>query len=150
MKLQFCKGDEVTLTAKGALHYLWNTKDISSSITVKPEETKTYNVSALRNGVLETTQVTIIVRDCSSNKKSEFNVYPNPTKGVVYIHLPSQKTKLNLQIVSLNGQLVLSKQVKADRNGIFTQIDLSSISKGVYLLKMNNGNFNETKKILVI
>lgn len=149
-EITICSGDEITLTAKGALHYLWNTKETSSSIKVNPEETTTYHVSALKNGVLETAKLTIVVRDCSSNKIAEFNIYPNPTEGIVNIHLPSQKSKVRLQIISLNGQLVLSKEVKADRNGVFTQIDLTSISKGVYLLKMDNDNLNETKKILVI
>ncbi|GEM_PF-2473212 len=150
-EITICSGDEITLIAhSSALHYLWNTKEMSSSIKVRPTKTTTYHVSALINSILETTNVTIKVQNCSINKKDEFNIYPNPTQGVVNIHLPSQKTKLKLSLFSLQGKLVYNKEVKADRNGIFTQIDLSSMAKGVYLLYMSNDNFNETKKILVI
>jgi len=149
-EITICLGDEITLLGRGGINYLWNTKDISSSIIVKPEETTTYYVSALINNVLETTEVTIIVEDCSTFKKEEFNIYPNPSKGLVNIHLPSQKTKLKLSVISLKGELVLVKEVKADNNkGVFTQIDLSRIARGMYLLNMSNDSFNETKKIII-
>ncbi len=148
--ITICIGDELVLQAKGSSNYLWNTGDMNSTITVKPQQTTIYNVSAQKNGILETVEIIVTVEDCSSNKKEEINLYPNPTQGVVNIHLPSQKEKLKISVISLEGKLILTKEIKADINGVFTQIDLSTMKKGIYLLRMSNENFNETKKILVI
>jgi len=145
-----CIGDELILQAQGSSNYLWNTGEMDSAITVKPQQTTTYSVSAQKKGILETVEIIVTVENCSSNKKEEFITYPNPTQGIVNIHLPSQKTKLMLNVISLNGKVIYTKEVKADDNGVFTQIDLSNMKKGVYLLRMFNENFNETKKILVI
>ncbi len=148
--ITICFGDELVLQAKGSSNYLWNTGGMNSAITIKPQQTTTYSVSAQKNGVLETVEIIVIVEDCSINKKEEINLYPNPTQGLVNIHLPTQKEKLKLSVISLSGKIIFSKEVKADSNGIFTQIDLSNMRKGVYLLRMSNENYNETKKIIVI
>ena len=145
-----CKGDEVLLQAIGSANYLWDTGSTESSISVKPEVRTTYSVTGQKNGKIETVEIVVTVEDCSSNKKEEINLYPNPTRGIVNIHLPSQKNKLKISIISLDGKLILTKEIKADTNGVFTQIDLSTMKKGVYFLRMSNENFTETKKILVI
>jgi len=145
-----CKDDELILQATGSDNYLWNTGEMGKTITVNPAVTTRFTVSAQKNGVLETVEILVIVEDCSANKAEEFSMYPNPTTGIVNLSLPSQKEKVTIKVVSINGKLVLSKEIKADKNGVFTQINLSNFAKGVYLLKMYNDNYSETKKVLVI
>ncbi|HBK70931.1 MAG TPA: hypothetical protein DDZ39_04615, partial [Flavobacteriaceae bacterium] len=145
-----CKGEELVLQAKGSSNYLWNTGSMESSISVKPQETTIYTVSAQKNGELESVEITITVEECSINKKDEFKVYPNPTQGIVNIYLPSQKERMIISVISLtSGRLMFNKEVKASNRGVMTQIDLSNMLKGVYILKMSNDNFSETKKIIV-
>ena len=148
--ITICKDDELMLQALGSDNYLWNTGELGAAIKVSPEFTTSYTVSAQKNGILETVEVLVIVEDCTANKKEVFNVYPNPTKGVVNINLPSLKEKVFITVVSISGKHVLSKEVKGSKNGIFTEINLSRFAKGIYLLKIVNDNYNETKKVLVI
>ncbi|MET2984913.1 T9SS type A sorting domain-containing protein [Aureibaculum conchae] len=148
--ITICKDDELVLQAYGSDNYLWDTGETGTTITVNPVVTTRYTVSAQKNGVLETVEILVIVEDCSANKKEEFNLYPNPTTGIVNISLPSQKEEVKIDVVSINGKLVLSKKIKGDKNGVFTQINLSRFAKGVYLLKMSSENYSQTKKVLVI
>ncbi len=158
LDITICKGDKVTLKASGSNDYLWSTGEITPIIYATPDVTTNYSVSAYVKGVLETAEITVFVEDCAADIASNsnnrinnhFEVYPNPTEGIVNIFLPDLTTKIRVSVISLNGSLLYNKEIKADNNGIFTQIDLSSMARGIYFIKMFNDNFNETKKILVM
>ncbi|MEZ4840453.1 MAG: T9SS type A sorting domain-containing protein [Flavobacteriaceae bacterium] len=150
LDITICRGEEVTLTASGGTAYLWDTGDMQPSITVKPYENRVYSVSSLRNNEVYTADIKIVVEDCAIGKEKEINIYPNPTSDVVNIHLPGLKTKVKVIVYALNGSLVYNKEIKADNNGVFTQIDMSSVAKGIYLIRIFNNEYNETKKILVV
>lgn len=45
-----CIGDQATLTASGGTAYLWSTNESTPSITVQPNATTTYTVTAIANG----------------------------------------------------------------------------------------------------
>ncbi|MDY7394014.1 T9SS type A sorting domain-containing protein [Aureibaculum sp. 2210JD6-5] len=148
--ITICKGDELILQARGSSNYLWSTSNMESTITVNPEETTIYTVSAQKNGILETVDVLVIVEDCSNKRAVEYNVYPNPTDGLININIPSLRSSVKIVVTALNGKVIYQKEVKADNNGVFTQLNLSHMANGVYLIKMYNDNFNETKKVIVI
>ena len=60
---------------------------------------------------------------------TKFSYYPNPTTGILNI-TASGKIE-NVEVYNLVGQKVMSFSPKADKS----QIDMSSLSKGVYLVK---------------
>ncbi len=55
------EGEEVTLTATGGDTYLWPTGETTSSITVSPKESKSYNVKVSTNGCEDTDRVRVKV-----------------------------------------------------------------------------------------
>ncbi|MDN3643370.1 T9SS type A sorting domain-containing protein, partial [Lutimonas halocynthiae] len=55
------EGEEVILTASGGDTYLWNTGETTSSITVSPKESETYDVTVSSNGCEDTDQVSVRV-----------------------------------------------------------------------------------------
>src|SRR5690606_14674101 len=60
--LTICYGDSTTLTASGGIDYLWNTGETTSSITVSPLATTTYEVLVTdANGCENTATVTVTV-----------------------------------------------------------------------------------------
>lgn len=75
-----------------------------------------------------------------------YHVYPNPTTGPLMIELnSSQPLILYLAIYDLIGQQTLIPRQEARLMGKFTtQMDLSSLSDGVYLLAI----INEKKRII--
>jgi len=60
-------------------------------------------------------------------------VYPNPTKGLVAIQSTETVT---ITVYDIVGKLIFSKQI----DNQFQNIDLSTMSSGIYLLKVTNTN----------
>jgi hypothetical protein len=66
-----------------------------------------------------------------SYENSEFQFYPNPTTGWLYIETENYTT---ITIQDLNGKILQTQDV--DKQG---QIDISSFSSGMYLLRTKEG-----------
>lgn len=79
--------------------------------------------------------------------KIQLNIYPNPVKDKLQIRLNNNfnaETK-NIELFSLLGDRVLLKTFTKSN----TEIDVSSLSSGVYLLKCSIGNLLITKKVII-
>lgn len=76
------------------------------------------------------------------NEGIKAKIYPNPTNGIVNI---SGKNIVNMEVVNIMGQVVMSKLCDADE----TKIDISSLNTGVYLIKLRNKNGKEFSEKIV-
>lgn len=65
--------------------------------------------------------------------KDDISIYPNPAQDVINIKLGKNATKFKVTIYSTAGQLVLTSENKSS-------IDISGLTKGVYLLKIDQPN----------
>ncbi|HTR28258.1 MAG TPA: PQQ-dependent sugar dehydrogenase [Puia sp.] len=75
-------------------------------------------------------------------------LYPNPTHGILNIETtPGQRKPFLIQIVSLTGAPVLSRQSWDDKSAI----DVASFPTGVYVLRLTNGGDVPilTQKVLI-
>jgi len=74
------------------------------------------------------------------NSLLDFSVYPSPTSGI--LNIESETTITQIEIYNQLGQLVLTNSNK-------NTIDISSVSQGLYFIKIvdENGNFR-TKKVV--
>ena len=70
-------------------------------------------------------------------------LYPIPAYNQLTIDTKTIE-HYNIDITSLNGQLILSKEVE----GTTHQIDLSSLQKGVYFITIRSMDFVTTRKIM--
>lgn len=76
-----------------------------------------------------------------NEKKKHFEVYPNPTKGMIFIKGDVSKlTAAN--VYSLVGKHL----IKIENN--FNLIDISHLSSGIYWISLNSENGNTTYKII--
>ncbi len=73
---------------------------------------------------------------------SGVTIYPNPAKDRISI-MGIQNQKINLAIYDCTGALVMQKQLLNNN-----QIDVSSLSKGIYLMKIINSNKDLTYKFI--
>ncbi|MCK4662264.1 MAG: T9SS type A sorting domain-containing protein [Bacteroidales bacterium] len=90
--------------------------------------------------------IPILIDELNFNNQS-ISIFPNPTNEIINIEIKSQKIKLfNAEIYNIQGKLIFMKQYKS--NSI--NIDISDLSKGIYLLKLKdeNGSIIKTKKIV--
>jgi len=78
-------------------------------------------------------------------KNSAVNVFPNPTSGIITIENTKKLNLKTAEIYNVSGQLIqsfiLNKSVK-------NTVDMSSLPKGVYILKVNSDNESNTVKVI--
>ncbi|MCH6233060.1 T9SS type A sorting domain-containing protein [Cognataquiflexum rubidum] len=83
-----------------------------------------------------------------TNKETiEYKVYPNPSTGIVKVL--SQNTNMEeAEIMVLDNQGQIVRTVKGI-SGRLVEMDLSSLPKGLYLIKIKNNYHWETKKVVI-
>ena len=96
-----------------------------------------YNLS---QGVFDS--ITVSVKDISMKKENVF-IYPNPTNNHLTIETGVPDI-YNIEITSINGQLLLNKVMMGAEN----QIDLSSYKSGVYFITVRSEDIVTTRKII--
>ncbi len=77
----------------------------------------------------------------------DFIVYPNPSAGKIIISLPEfRNSNTKIEIFDLLGRTTFSEEYSSI-NSSELEIDLSTLSKGNYFLKVSNNDRSTTKKI---
>lgn len=73
-------------------------------------------------------------------------IYPNPSNGEITISNP-QSSNGDLRIYSIDGKRVFNSNINAETHNI--TIDLTSLSKGIYIVKLQSGSNIYREKILI-
>lgn len=81
------------------------------------------------------------------NKENVLKVYPNPSNNIVNVRLNQFVGKVNIQVVDINGRVVYT--VNDENFNVEKAINLSSLQKGMYVLKVNTADFNFAEKIIL-
>ncbi len=74
-----------------------------------------------------------------------FKMFPNPARDVLKLSLDQVFDSSLISIKSLTGQLILSKSITKKN----TEIDISSLKSGLYLVQVESDNASITKKLIV-
>lgn len=113
-----------------------------SNITVSTDtiDVKTYEVSDLGQAtyfdgfkVVKETNFTTGVNNASINGQDAISVYPNPVKDFAFISF-KEDVNARVEVYSLSGILVKAESINGS-----SQIDLSKLSRGNYILKVVSG-----------
>lgn len=75
------------------------------------------------------------------NRKTEIEVYPNPTSNVLSIKLSDEIGELSM--MSINGQHVIQKKINSNE----VQLQVGHLPRGIYILHIQNKSGLVTKKI---
>lgn len=70
-------------------------------------------------------------------------IFPNPTTG--HLNISSEVENYSLQVFDLTGKAVVNRH----NLSLNTQIDLGGLYNGIYMVKLNNGANQLTKKIIL-
>ncbi len=80
---------------------------------------------------------------------SSMKVYPNPTQGMFTVSISNaEASDLTLELVNISGQTVYRNEVKSVYS-YTEEIDASSFAKGVYYLKVNDGEEVKIEKVVI-
>ncbi|VXB88718.1 MULTISPECIES: T9SS-dependent M36 family metallopeptidase [Chryseobacterium] len=110
--------------------------------------------SGLYNNINDQTENFEIPAECNSlatnevSAKEKLAIFPNPAGNEFFIRFPKQTTeKVNIEIYDITGRLVYNE------SGVNTNstksVSTKSISNGVYIVKVNGIEYNESLKLII-
>ena len=77
-------------------------------------------------------------------QSSQISIYPNPATDKITIEIAAGLASSQLSIINLNGEEVLTRQITQPK----TQIDISNLPSGVYIVRLTNDKTVEVRKII--
>ncbi len=80
----------------------------------------------------------------NKEKIEQIVLFPNPTSGEVFFKLPSEETLWSLRLYDILGRQVNSFIILNEND----PIDISALTKGVYVLKIESSKISKTFKLI--
>ncbi|MDN3643371.1 T9SS type A sorting domain-containing protein [Lutimonas halocynthiae] len=130
------KGDEITLTASGAKNYIWSNGMTGSRISVSPDETTVYTVTASEGDCQSTDEITVTVSD------------------KVQVDTPTVVANAGLDRTICNGETVVLSASGGSSylwsTGARTKsIEVSPNESNKYVVTVSEGSVTDTDEVLV-
>jgi hypothetical protein len=80
------------------------------------------------------------------NSQIGIYIYPNPVSSLLNIEIPGIVNNVSTEVYDILGNLKLNKS-SSSNSGII-QIDVSSLPRGTYLLKLNSGSSKISQRFI--
>lgn len=111
----------------------------------KPSVSGNYAV-IINNGNCSDTSscVSIATTGISQNDIVNFSVYPNPNNGEFTVKL-NNNNLMNIEVVNTVGQVVYRSTI----NNSLANINLQSVAKGSYIIRVFNDNVSSIEKLII-
>ncbi len=90
------------------------------------------------------TAVSLSNEDVALNKT--IKVYPNPSKDILNVSIPSYSGELKLSLFDVNGREVLSN---SENFSVEKSVNLKGLQSGIYILKLEGEGFSHSEKIVL-
>jgi glucose/arabinose dehydrogenase len=88
-----------------------------------------------------------IITAIPSSGQGQFKTYPNPSQNKMVVEFPFKSESVVISVTDISGRLVIRQtQMVVDRK---TEIDVSGLRSGIYMLKSESGFRQLTTKFLV-
>ena len=88
------------------------------------------------------------LQDVTHIPVEHLEVYPNPATKMVTVKYDAATSSQNISVTDLNGRVIYDAQ--PDQTGeVSTKINVSAWSRGVYLLRIADGNRLSVQKLIV-
>jgi len=148
-----------TNTSTNATSYSWNFGDGNTSTQQNPlhiygaDGTYTVTLTAVNScGEINTKTMQVSVNVNSSIQEStatNVQLYPNPTSGFATVLIQGlNSTDADVQLMDLTGRILISKKVSASNLGLETTLNLSKYAAGVYMVRIQSGDFSTVRRIV--
>jgi len=155
-----CKLSSIMLDAGyGFSGYLWSTGDTTQIIQIQGANIGVgshhvwVRVSSTF-GCENTDTLLLKVDDCQSITEMPDNykikVYPNPSRGRFTVHLEASLTEnISLELVNLQGAILHQSEVDFVAPQTDVVLDISTLPKGVYILRLKSDNLLRFERIVI-
>jgi hypothetical protein len=138
-----CTNKTLTVTISGANSSSLNNQPIFTPQFTLSSPTPTTYIIIASNNTYSTSQSISIV-DCSTlaafineNKlHTNISIYPNPVNEILNVESEVFNGKIEIKIVNVLGNLVMKEEFKIKTDA--TQINVSTLPRGIYYIKVGN------------
>ncbi|MBM3170154.1 MAG: T9SS type A sorting domain-containing protein [Bacteroidetes bacterium] len=147
-----------TNTSTNSTSYSWNFGDGNTSTDVNPlhiygsDGTYTVTLTATNScgeTNTKTMQVTVNVTSIEESDAASIQVYPNPTSGITTLTIQGlNSTQAEIQLMDLTGRILMTKQVELLSEGVETTLNMSKFAAGVYVVRIQSGDFKAVRRIV--
>lgn len=80
--------------------------------------------------------------------ENEINIFPNPTRGTINIQLPEEHDFYELEVLNQYGKTIIRKKLNSHSKSVFLN-ESTSLSSGVYIIRLSGMNQQKLKKVVV-
>ena len=131
-----------TDTSSGATSWSWDFGDGTTSTLQNPSHTYAatgnYNVALYIENLNKSWDeinhpITLSTMGLADNSKGLFQLYPNPTNGIVTISLAKSASKVNCQIIDYSGKIVLEQELSDSQ---LFNVNVENLASGMYFIKI--------------
>lgn len=154
-----CKGQGTVLTARGGGDYTWTpsaglTCTNCQNPTASPVVTTEYLlIVSGGNCVSDTDTVLVNVQDCGNAidpvADQSITVFLDPANEILYIRGSEPLKQVQLQLFDIRGRIVYSDSADKLSGGYSKEVNVSSLPKGLYYLRVYIDHQPVIKKILI-
>lgn len=78
------------------------------------------------------------------DQHGSLTIYPNPSSNVVFVRFPQDLDWVNVEVYDILGKKMMKNVVSSDNN----MLDTSSLSSGVYLVRLSVNEITQTFKLI--
>ena len=110
----------------------------------------TFTFSGYTNCDTITNEINITYSNClgiNETKNSNFSIFPNPTIGILNIKFENIEKETQIKVLDISEREIISNKISSNTKEF--QLDLSNLSKGIYFVKLQNGNDFKVEKIVL-
>lgn len=134
----------------GATSYQWI--DCGTGMPISSETNQSFSPSVNGDYQVEiTSNGCTVISSCESVSnlsvqnlsEASFTIYPNPTSDYVLVSIPKGEGALTISTIS--GNVV--REYKINSNQVM--LDLNDLPKGMYMIHLNNDNYQLTKRLVL-
>ncbi|TDP58712.1 reprolysin-like metallopeptidase [Flavobacterium dankookense] len=127
----------------------FNGQQMSGNWTLRVLDSIQGDGGAITGWSLNICNITAVPLGVNDNSLQNFALYPNPNTGSFTISFTSNNSeKVTVGVFDIQGRSVFNKQYQ--NNGLFNEnMQVDNIQSGVYLVKVQNGSKQLTKKIVI-
>ncbi|MBX7095036.1 MAG: T9SS type A sorting domain-containing protein [Flavobacteriales bacterium] len=140
-------GTGTSLTAPdyyGKMSYHWTSNGTAANRQLKPWLDPTNSGVLTLDGAYSPCSVSVP----ETSLDNIFEMYPNPTNGIINITLTNlMEQSITVNVYNAFGQLVRSEKIAYGKSN--HNIDLSNEAKGIYFVELISGNKKSSKKIIL-
>jgi hypothetical protein len=88
--------------------------------------------------------------DNLAHANSDIKIIPNPNTGTFTLYIDHEKnTRLQICIINQLGEVLLKEDIDNTFDHFMKNYELNGLSKGIYILKVNNGSSVRVEKIVM-